>query len=190
MSLKRNFIFPLVFLTILFPVAVTCPLNNAVSSTATPPSEEQTPSHNLSPAQQHSGELLAYLLKVVLGRAGQPESRDPWRGRAIDEALDFDHIMKVMTDPEENQLDFVVLDPDILDLSQVLYHYDEKLSLYKGEYGITSIYPAPEVLAIRLFLLKKMKSLEKINLDAFMRREASLLDENYQTSQEFHFPGC
>ena len=184
MSLKRNFIFPLVFLTILFPVAVTCPLNMAVSSTASPPSEEQTPSHNLSPAQQHSGELLAYLLKVVLGRAGQLKSREDWRVRAFEEPLDFDHIVKVMRNPEKNQLDFMVLDPDILDLSQVLFHYDEKLSLYKGDYGVTSVYPAPEILALRLFLLKKINSGERMDLDAFIQREGDLLNKDYQPSSE------
>ena len=104
----------------------------------------------------------------------------------LDEALDFDHIVKVMTDTgqSQNQLDFMVLDPNILDLSQVLYHYDEKLSLYKGDYGVTSLFPAPEILAIRLFLLKKIHGKEKIDLDAFIRREKDLLDENYQVSPE------
>ena len=186
MNHVRNFIFLVGFLAVLVPLVVTCPLNVTASSAIQPPPEKLPPSPSAkpTPAQQYSGELLAYLLKVVLGRAGQPQSREDWRVRGIDEELDFDHIVKVMRDPQKNQLDFVVLDPDILDLSQVLYHYDEKLSLYKGEYGITGIYPAPEVLAIRLFLLKKIKSREKIDLDAFMRREASLLDENYQTSQE------
>jgi hypothetical protein len=177
-------------LLIIFPLVVTCP--PYASSTVNPPSEDQPtapsynprPLHILTPAQQHSGELLAYLLKVVLGRAGQPKSREDWRVRAIDEPLDFDHIVKVMTDPEKNQLDFVVLDPNILDLSQVLFHYDEKMSLYKGDYGVTSVYPAPEILAVRLFLLKKMNSGEKIDLDAFIRREGNLLNENYQTSPE------
>ena len=186
MNHKRNFIFLLGFLAVLLPFVVTCPLNvTASSATQSQPEKRQSsPSTQLTPAQQYSGELLAYLLKVVLGRAGQPESRDPWRIRAMDEALDFDHIVKVMTDPQKNQLDFVVLDPDILGLSQVLYHYDEKLSLYKGDYGVTSVYPAPEILAIRLFLLKKMNTGEKIDLDAFMRRETNLLNENYQTSPE------
>ena len=186
MSHVRNFIFLVGFLAVLVPLVVTYPLKVTASSATQPPPEKlpPSPSAKLTPAQQYSGELLAYLLKVVLGRAGQPESRDPWRIRAMDEPLDFDHIVKVMTDPQKNQLDFVVLDPNILDLSQVLYHYDEKLSLSKGDYGITSIYPAPEVLAIRLFLLKKMKSREKIDLDAFMQREADLLNENYQLSPE------
>ena len=127
---------------------------------------------------------MAYLLKVVLGRAGQPKSRKAWRVRGIDEPLDFDHIVKVMTDPAKNQLDFMVLDPNILDLSQVLFHYDEKLSLYKGDYGVTSIYPAPQILAIRLFILKKINSGEKIDLDAFMERKTNLLNPSYRTSPE------
>ena len=185
MNHKRYFIFLLGFLTILLPLVVTCRPNIATSSTVRPTSEEhRAPSHKLTPAQQHSGELLAYLLKVVLGRAGQPKSREDWRVKAIDEPLDFNHIVKVMTEPGENQLGFVVLDPNILDLSQVVYHYDERLSLYKGEYGITSVYPAPEILAIRLFLLKKMNAGEKIDLDAFMRRAKNLLNENYRTSPE------
>ncbi|MCP4576600.1 MAG: hypothetical protein GY846_09990 [Deltaproteobacteria bacterium] len=185
MNHKRNFIFLLGFLTIFIPLVATCQPNIPASFTVRPTSEEHPPPpHQLTPAQQHSGELLAYLLKVVLGRAGQTKSREDWRVKAIHEPLDFDHIVKVMTDPEENQLDFVVLDPNILDLSQVVYHYDETLSLYKGEYGITSVYPAPEILAIRLFLLKKMNAGEKIDLDAFMKREANLLNPNYRTSPE------
>ncbi|MCG6881946.1 MAG: hypothetical protein LJE96_22725 [Deltaproteobacteria bacterium] len=123
-------------------------------------------------------------MEVVLGRAGQPESRPPWRVRAIDEPLDFDGIVESMTDSEKNRLDFMVLDPNILDLSQVLYYYDERLSLYKGDYGVTSIYPAPEVLALRLFLLKKIEAGEKIRLDAFIRREADLLNKDYRSTAE------
>ena len=186
MNRMRNFIFLLGFMTILIPLVVICPFKATASSAIQPPPEKfpPSPSAKLTPAQQYSGELLAYLLKVVLGRAGQLKSREDWRVRAIGEALDFDHIVKVMTDPEKNQLDFVVLDPDILDLSQTLFHYDENLSLYKGDYGVTSVYPAPEILAIRLFLLKKINAGEKIDLDAFMRRETNLLNENYQTSPE------
>ncbi len=181
----RSFILGFCFLTLLFPLVVICPPDISASSTIRPPPEEhRLPFHQLTPAQQYSGELLAYLLKVVLGRAGEPASRRDWQVRAMDEDLDFDHMVKVMTDPAQNQLDFMVLDSNILDLSQVLYHYDKTLSLYKGDYGITSIYPAPEILAIRLFLLKKIHSREKIHLDAFMRREGDLLNPDYQPSPE------
>ena len=184
MKHARKFIFDVSFLAILCILVVICPLNIAASSTIRPPSEKHIPlpSHKLTPAQQYSGELLAYLLKVVLGRAGEPASRKDWQVRAIDEELDFDHMVRVMTNPEQNQLDFMVLDPNILDLSQVLYHYDETLSLYKGDYGVTSIYPAPEILAIRLFLLKKIHAREKIDMGAFMRREGDLLNPDYQPS--------
>ncbi len=102
--------------------------------------------------------------------------------RAVDETLDFQHIVKTMTDPEKNRLDFMVLDPDILDLSQVLFHYDDKLSLYKGDYGITSVFPAPEILALRLFILKKMNAGEKIDLDAIMGKKVNLLHEEHPIS--------
>ena len=182
----RKSIFRLAFPSILCALVAVFPHHIAVSSPDPPPSDKHPPSasRDLTPAQNYSGELLAYLMKVVLGRAGDPKLRKDWQTRGIDEDLDFNHIVKVMTNPEKNQLDFMVLDPNILDLSQVLYYYDEKLSLFKGEYGVTGIYPAPEILAIRLFLLKKIRSGEKIDLDAFMRRKKNLLNGDYQPSPE------
>ena len=131
------------FLSFLFLLFVVHSLSLASFSVTPVTTDESPPSppNRLSPAEQYSGELLAYLLQVVLGRAGQPESREEWRVRAIDEPLDFARITKSMTDPEKNRLDYMVLDPNILDLSQVLFHYDEDLSLYKGEYGVTSGLP-------------------------------------------------
>jgi hypothetical protein len=184
MKYYRKLISRFSFLTIIAIFSFLYPHKVLASSEFQPPHEKISPvtSTGLTPAQQYSGELLAYLLKVVLGRAGQPKSRAAWRTRAGDETLDFDHIVKTMTDPEKNRLDFMVLDPDILDLSQVLFHYDDKLSLYKGDYGVTSVYPAPEILALRLFVLKKMNAGEKFDLDAFMGRKAKLLDKDYRTS--------
>jgi hypothetical protein len=46
---------------------VLYPLKAPASSDTHVTSEEISPSARLSPAQQYSGELLAYLLKVVLG---------------------------------------------------------------------------------------------------------------------------
>lgn len=138
----------------------------------------------LTPAQEYAGELLAYLLKVVLGRAGQKENRAQWENRGIDEELDFDHVLHVMTDLDQNQLDLMVLDPNILPLTDVLYHYDERLSIYKGEYGVTGVYPSPEVVAIRLFLLKKIHAGEKMDLDTFMAREKKFLNPDYEAKPE------
>lgn len=170
-----------VFILILFfpIIAIASPANKSISHT--PASRTSSP---LTPAELYSGELLAYLMEVVLGRAGQPESRAPWRVRAMDEPLDFRRIVKTLTDPEKNRLDYMVLDPNILDLSQVLYHYDERLSLYKGDYGVTSVFPAPQILALRLFILKKINAGEKIHLDAFIEREKELLNDAYRPTED------
>lgn len=125
----------------------------------------------LSPAQAYAAELLAYLMQITLGRAGDPAYRDQWRVRGLNEPLNFGYITETMTEPDKNPLDLMVLDPNILDLTTVLYHYDKGLSLYEGDYGVTSIYPASEFIAIRLLLLKKIHKGEKVNLSALMARE-------------------
>jgi hypothetical protein len=125
----------------------------------------------LTPAQTHAVEVLAYLLKITLGIAGDPEYRKQWRTRGLEEPLDFQNVVKTMTETNCNALDLMVLDPNILDLTTVLYYYDKRLSLYEGDYGVTSIYPASEFIAIRLFLLKKIHSGEKVSLSALVARE-------------------
>lgn len=181
-----RFLHLVLFLVVPAFLAIVFPLKTGAEVLLPDDQEILLPSQfsELTPAERYSGELLAYLMAVVLGRAGQPESREQWRSRALEEPFDFDRIVKTMTEPERNRLDYMVLDPNILDLSQVLFHYDEILSLYKGEYGVTSVYPAPQILAIRLFLVKKIASGEKINLDAFIEREADLLNEAYQPNSE------
>jgi len=140
--------------------------------------------NGLTPAQQYAGEILSYLLQVVLGRAGPSTSRKDWKTRGIDETLDFRNIVEVMTNQERNQLDLVVLDPNILDLSTTLYYYDEELSLFKGDFGVSSIYPAPEFIAIRLLLLQKIDRAEKIDLEALIDRETLLLHPELTPSPE------
>ena len=138
----------------------------------------------LTPAQEYAGEILSYLLQVVLGQAGSSASREDWKIRGIDEKLDFRNIVEVMTNPERNQLDLMVLDPNILDLTRTLYYYDEKLSLYKGDFSVASIYPAPEFIATRLLLLQKIHRTEKINLKALIDRERLLLYPGLEPSKE------
>jgi len=138
----------------------------------------------LTPAQEYAGEILSYLLQVVLGQAGRSAWKENWKMRGIDEKLDFKNIVEVMTNPERDQLDLMVLDPNILDLTRTLYYYDEKLSLYKGDFGVASIYPAPEFIAIRLFLLQKIHRTEKMNLKALIDREELLLYPGLEPSQE------
>jgi len=140
--------------------------------------------NKLTPAQQYAGEILAYLLQVVLGQAGRPGSREDWKIRGIDEKLDFKNIVEVMTNPERNQLDLMVLDLNILDLTRTLYYYDEKLSLYKGDFSVASIYPAPEFIAIRLVLLQKIHRTEKIDIKALIDREELLLYPRLEPSKE------
>jgi hypothetical protein len=128
----------------------------------------------LTPGQTHAAEVLAYLLQITLGMAGDPEYREQWRTRGLKEPLDFQNVVATMTETKRNALDLMVLDPNILDLTTVLYHYDKGLSLYEGDYGVTSIYPASEFIAIRLLLLKKIHSGEKVRLSALVAREELL----------------
>jgi len=138
----------------------------------------------LAPAQQYAGEILSYLLPVVLGQAGRVESRGSWQTRGLREELDFKNIIDVMTDVEKNELDLMVLDPDILDLTRVLYYYDNRLSLYKGGFDVANIYPAPEFVAIRLLLLQKIHRGEKVDLNGLIKREEMLFNRKAKPSPE------
>lgn len=131
----------------------------------------------LTPSQEYAGELLAYLLKVVLGRAGNPGSREEWKNGGIHQRLDLNAITRKMTDPEENISDVMVMDSNILALSRVVYYYDHRLSLHKNRDSDSSIYPSPELLGIRLLLLKKLANGEKINLSALVHRERKILNK-------------
>jgi hypothetical protein len=68
----------------------------------------------------------------------------------------------------------MVFDPNILDLSQTLYYYDDRLGFSKGRFNV---YPATEFLAIRLLLIKKIARGEKINLRALLERRGLLFDK-------------
>lgn len=125
----------------------------------------------LTPAQQYAAEILSYLLRVVLGKAGNLNSRKDWATRGLHEKLDLKYISEVMHDPEIDERCLMVLDWSILPLINVLYYYDKRLTLYKGRSLCPSIYPAPEFLAIRLLLLQKIHQKEKVNLKAFIERE-------------------
>ena len=138
----------------------------------------------LTPAQQYAGEILSYLLPVVLGQAGRLESRRAWQTKGLREELDFKNIVEVMTDVEKNELALMVLDPDILDLTRVLYYYDNRLRLYKGDFDVASIYPAPEFVAIRLLLLQKIHRGEKVDLKTLIKREEILFNQEAKPSPE------
>ena len=152
---------------------------------ADPPQRaDRTPPPALTPGQSHAAELLAYLLRVTLGMAGGRDYREDWRTRGLHEPLDYQNVVETMTSPNGNIHDLMVLDPNILDLSNVLYHYDKSLSLYEGEYGITSIYPASQYVAIRLLVLKKMHRKEAVDLSAILERETLLRDSDLRPTQQ------
>ena len=122
-----------------------------------PPAVEGLPVFDeLSPERRYAGEILGYLLKLVMGEAGDPGSREEWRTRGRDIPLPgLAEIEKIMKDPDRNELTLMVLDPDLRFLTRVLYRYDPRLSLHK-ESGVSGVYPAPEFVALRLLLLQKV----------------------------------
>ena len=138
----------------------------------------------LSPAQQYAGEVLSYLMPLILGRNGPSGSREDWATAGLEEKLDFEQISDRMTHPDKSKTGLVVFDQNIIGLTEVLYYYDKNLNLHKDEDRHTSIYPSPELIAIRLLMLQKIHRNEKINLKAFIHREKVLTRPNIKPTQE------
>ena len=82
----------------------------------------------------------------------------------------------MMQGPEKDPRRVMVLDNNILGLSQVLYHYDERLNLFKGGGIHRSVYPSTELLSIRLMFLQKMNRGEKMGLAELMGKKEQLLN--------------
>ena len=137
----------------------------------------------LTTAEHYAGELLAYVLQVVLGRAGDPAFRQKWASRGLKAELDLESIRNTLSDHSENELQLLVLDPNILPLMRVLYHYDPTLSLHQRSYTLTSVYPSPEVVAIRLLCLQKLARGERIDLCALLEREKLLQDRRIPAAE-------
>ena len=53
----------------------------------------------LTDAEQIAGDTMAYLMEVVLGRAGDPAERSAWATRGLNLPLDFDLVSKRMYGP-------------------------------------------------------------------------------------------
>jgi len=130
----------------------------------------------LTPAEQYAGEILSYLLPLVLGREGRMERRDAWQQRALGKQLDFDRIVAKMEGSNNGKSDLLVLDSNILGLSAVLYHYSRDLNQFKGRYLYDSLYPSSELVAIRLLLLQMIHRQERARLGALAERQALLMD--------------
>jgi len=138
----------------------------------------------IPPSQEYAGEILSYLMQVVLGKAGQPKWRDEWATRGLDEALDLGNIKDVMADSGKNKFALIVHDANILGLSEVLYHYDKSLNQFKGQASFDSIYPSPELIAVRILLLQKIHQNEKVNFRHLFTQERLLIDSGSEPKPE------
>jgi len=127
------------------------------------------PAGQLTESEQIAGEVMAYLVEVVLGRAGAPGKRPDWATRGLNLPLDFDMVVERMYGPVSKRAELMVLDTNILGLSRVLYHYDRRLNLFKGTRDHDSLYPCAELMALRLLLLKKMHRSEAVSMAALSR---------------------
>jgi hypothetical protein len=136
----------------------------------------------LAPAQQYAGQVLSYLMRVVLGRAGPVDLREEWSRRGLSAPLDFEWISRVMLEPDQNRSELIAFDTRILGISQVLYHYDPGLNLFKGKNGRQSLFPSVELIALRLILLQKLHRGEKIHLQGLLDRRAMLFDSGAAVS--------
>lgn len=150
--------------------AVRCtPASPVVPSPMATAPRAESPDSRLTAEAFYAGEVLACLLPVVLGRAGNPALGAKWRTCALGEPLDFSAVQAAMDHGEKSR--FMVLDTDILGLCRVLYHYDFRMNQFKGRRVVDSLYPSAELLALRLFMLSKLARNERINLDAVLARE-------------------
>ncbi len=138
----------------------------------------------LAPSQQYAGRVLAYLMQVVLGQAGHRELRSEWALRGLNVPLDFKRISSIMLEPEQNRALVVVFDTRIFGISEVLYHYDPRLNLFKGAEGRLSLFPSVELIALRLLLLQKMARGEKLKLEAVAARKPLLFDSRLPVREE------
>ena len=129
-------------------------------------------------SHQYGEEVLAYMMQVVLGKAGDPDKRAKWNSRGVNQDLDMERISGIMSDPGANKTTLMVNDPNILGLSRVLYHYAPEMSQFTGSYG-TSLYPATELVALRLFLLKRLHAKRKISIQSLLDHRLLLKDPQH-----------
>lgn len=130
------------------------------------------PMAKLNASEQVAGDIMAYLMEVVLGKAGNPQTREAWATRGSGLPLDFNLVKNRMFGPVPLRAELMVLDTNILGLSEVLYHYDRRLNLFKGTGDHNSLYPCAELMAIRLLLIQKLARGEKVGMAAMVRKKA------------------
>ena len=134
----------------------------------------------LSAENRYAGEVLAYMMRVVLGRAGATERQEEWRRRGLGQPLDLQWIAATMERSQRSKSDLMVVDPGLIGLSEVLYDYNPRLNLFKGRYSFHSPYPSAELIALRLLLLGRLARGEALDLSAIVRGEADLLAQGGQ----------
>lgn len=131
----------------------------------------------MSAEKRYAGEVLAYMMRVVLGQAGDLKRRDDWRNQGLGQPLDLDRIVAIMDHPERPKNDLIVMDAGLIGLSEVLYDYNPRLNLFKGRYTFHSPYPSAELIALRLLLLGKLDRGETLTLSAIVDSEKALVAE-------------
>ena len=129
-----------------------------------------------APSSRYAAEILSYMMQVVVGAAGDPANRQAWKSRSLFVDLELDQVSIIMEDPERNVSELMLYDANILGLSKVLFHYNERLNYFKGRRFQESLYPSEELLAIRLFMVQKIARGEKARMGNLMAQPALLED--------------
>jgi hypothetical protein len=84
----------------------------------------------------------------------------------------------------EDKHSLMVLDPNLLGLSNILYRYDPQLNQFKGSVPFFSPYPSKGMIALRLLLLQKLNRAETIRLEAVLRHRDLLHNPDQPVSPE------
>lgn len=155
----------------------------AAGCTTMPTPDPRSTGAGDSLAHQYGEEILAYMMQVVLGQAGNPGIREKWKSRGLDQDLNLGHISGIMSDPVGNKAAIIVNDPNILGLSKVLYHYAPEMSQFTGSY-VTSLYPSTELVALRLFLLKRVKDDRKISIQSLNNQKNLLTNPGLRPTRK------
>ncbi|MEN8246240.1 MAG: hypothetical protein ABFS43_15225 [Thermodesulfobacteriota bacterium] len=135
-----------------------------------------------TPASKYTVEILSYMMQVVVGVAGDPANREDWKTRSLSVDLDLSQVGYIMQDPERKVSELMVYDANILGLSKVLFHYNQRLNYFKGRRFQESLYPSEELLAIRLFMVQKIARGEKARMGNLMAQPALLEDSSTEPS--------
>lgn len=140
--------------------------------------------NHMSPQNIYAGEVLSYMMRVVVGMEGRPGFKGAWQTRGIDARLNFDDVSALMVGPMNKRSSIMVLDTNIIGLSSVLFHYNKRFNLFKGAYAHQSFYPSVELVALRLFLVQKMNRGEKLNYKELVKRTHLFLDHESAATQK------